>query len=215
MGKAWTWQPDRIAELSVERIGYEAYRAAVDSDQGVILLAPHLGNWEIFGYLAVQDVEATFMYQPPRSAAMDRILREGRNKTGVCLAPTTRRGVAEVMRTLARGELVGILPDQVPAEGSGEFAPFFGEPAYTMTLIASLLRRSDARVFCGFGLRLPGGKGFRSIFEEADPDIYSPDVAVSLSALNRTVERAVSRAPEQYQWEYKRFRRRPDNSEFY
>lgn len=215
MGKAWTWQPDRIAELSVERIGYEAYRAAVDSDQGVILLAPHLGNWEIFGYLAVQDVEATFMYQPPRSAAMDRILREGRNKTGVCLAPTTRRGVAEVMRTLARGELVGILPDQVPAEGSGEFAPFFGEPAYTMTLIASLLRRSDARVFCGFGLRLPGGKGFRSIFEEADPDIYSPDVVVSLSALNRTVERAVSRAPEQYQWEYKRFRRRPDNSEFY
>ena len=42
--------------------------------------------------------------------------------------------------------MVGILPDQQPKAGEGEFAPFFGKPALTMTLLGRLAQRSGAQV---------------------------------------------------------------------
>lgn len=215
MGKAWLQPVARTVALVRLSDGYEAYRSAVASGQGVILLVPHLSNWEVLGFFACEGAKATFMYQPPRQAAMDRLLREVRSRSGVDLAPTTRKGVVQVLAALKRGEMVGILPDQVPADESGVFAPFFAETAFTMTLVSKLLQRNKARVFCAFAERLPAGRGFRAVFREADPDIYDPDLQRSVNALNRSVENLVNMAPSQYQWEYKRFRRRPDNSEFY
>lgn len=215
MGKAWMQPVPKTVALVVETEGYDAYREAVASGDGVILLAPHLSNWEIFGFFACDGVTSSFMYQPPRSEAVDRLLKEVRSRSGVTLAPTSRKGVAQLLSALQRGEMVGVLPDQVPADESGEFAPFFGEPAFTMTLISKLAQRTGAQVFCGFGERLDSGRGFRAIFQKADPGLFSADLQESVAALNRTVETAVRRAPSQYQWEYKRFRRRPDNSEFY
>jgi len=215
MGKAWKQPVHKTVALTVDTEGVADYRRALASGNGVILLAPHLSNWEIFGFYAVDGVPATFMYQPPRRAYMDRLLQEVRSRSGVRMAPTSRKGVAQVLAALQRGELVGILPDQVPPDESGQFAPFFGEPAFTMTLISKLAQRTGAEVFCGFGLRLPGGKGFKAVFRRADPAISSQDLDQSLRGLNRSVEDVVTLAPSQYQWEYKRFRRRPDNSEFY
>lgn len=215
MGKAWMLPVSSTVALVVETEGYESYQQAVASGDGVILLAPHLGNWEIFGFFACDGVASTFMYQPPRSAAVDRLLKEVRSRSGVTLAPTNRKGVAQLLSALQKGEMVGVLPDQVPADESGEFAPFFGEPAFTMTLISKLAQRTGARVFCGFAERLESGRGFRAIFQAADQALGSSDIQESVTALNKTVEACVARAPSQYQWEYKRFRRRPDNSEFY
>jgi KDO2-lipid IV(A) lauroyltransferase len=215
MGKAWMQPIARTVALTVATDGVADYREALASGKGVILLAPHLSNWEIFGFYAVDGVPATFMYQPPRRAYIDRLLKEVRSRSGVRMAPTNRKGVAQVLAALQRGELVGILPDQVPPDGSGDFAPFFGEPAFTMTLISKLAQRTGAEVFCGFGQRLPGGTGFKAIFRRADMAIASNELSDSLRGLNRSVEQVVTMAPSQYQWEYKRFRRRPDNSEFY
>jgi KDO2-lipid IV(A) lauroyltransferase len=215
MGKAWVVPVEKTLKLVVETEGYENYRKAVASDKGVILLAPHLSNWEVLGFYAGDGVPTSFMYQPPRIAALDRLLKEARSRSGIKMAPTNRKGVAEVLGALRQGEMVGILPDQVPGDESGIFSDFFGEPAFTMTLISKLVQRTGAKVICGFALRLPKGTGFRAVFFPADDDIYSSDLDVSVRALNKAVEDAVKQAPAQYQWEYKRFRRRPDNSEFY
>lgn len=215
MGKAWMLPVEKTVALVVETEGVEEYRAALKSGKGVILMAPHLSNWEVLGFFACHETPSTFMYQPPRQAAVDRLLREVRSRSGVKMAPTNRKGVAQVLAALQAGEMVGILPDQVPADESGVFAPFFGEPAFTMTLISKLASRTGATVFCGFAQRLPGGKGFRAVFQKADDEIGSSDLETSVTSLNRSVEKVVTMAPSQYQWEYKRFRRRPDNSEFY
>lgn len=215
MGKAWVVPVEKTLKLVVETEGYEAYREAVESEDGVILLAPHLSNWEVLGFFAGDGVPASFMYQPPRVEALDRLLKEARSRSGIKLAPTNRKGVAEVLAALRRGEIIGILPDQVPSDESGIFSDFFGEPAFTMTLVSKLVQRTGAKVFCGFALRLPRGRGFRAVFFPADEAIYSSDLNVSVRALNKTVEDAAQQALAQYQWEYKRFRRRPDNSEFY
>jgi len=201
--------------LVVETEGYEAYQSAVRAGKGVILIAPHLSNWEVFGFFSCNNTPSNFMYQPPRQIAADRLLREVRTRSGVKMAPTNRKGVAQVLAALQAGEMVGILPDQVPGDESGVFAPFFDEPAFTMTLISKLASRTGAAVFCGFAERLPSGQGFRAVYQEADEAIFSSDLETSVASLNRSVESVVTLAPAQYQWEYKRFRRRPDNGEFY
>jgi len=213
----WAWVAPLSATLKLVRgsEGLSAFDSAVESSRGVVLLAPHLSNWEVFGFFACEGKPSNFMYQPPQNAGLDKLLRRVRSRNGVNLAPTNRKGVAQLLSALKRGEIVGILPDQVPADAGGEFSDFYGEPALTMTLVSKLIQRTGALAFCGYAERLPEGKGFVAVFEPADEAIYSANLQESLKGLNRSVESVVNRALPQYQWEYKRFRRRPDNSEFY
>ena len=213
MGRAWCWPVPRLAELLGESAEVAEYRRAAASRDGVILLAPHLGNWEMFGITMTYGLQAHFLYAPPPNPAFDLLLRRSRERGGLRMAAAGKSGVAKMLRALREGEVVGILPDQVPADGSGEFAPFFGQPAYTMTLAAKLAQRPGVRVFCGYARRLPHAAGFRAEMRELDLRCENLDEA--LAAMNHAIEDMVRECPEQYQWEYKRFRRQPDNSEFY
>jgi KDO2-lipid IV(A) lauroyltransferase len=133
------------------------------------------------------------------------------------MVATDNKGVAELLRALRAGDISGILPDQVPDISGGVYAPFFGVPALTMTLVSKLQHKTGARVLLGVARRLQGaaGHGFEIVFREPDPEIYAGDIPASLAALNRSIEALVSETPEQYQWEYKRFRRQPDGARLY
>lgn len=215
MGKSWLVPLTETIGLVKESEGMQAFNQAVAANEGVILLAPHLSNWEVFGFFTADKVASIFMYQPPKLPALDALLKQTRSRSGIRLAPTNRQGVAQLLKALQNGELVGVLPDQVPTEGGGLYAPFFGQQALTMTLVGKLLARKKVPVFCGFAERLPDAQGFRVIVLAADAQIYSDDLAESVQGLNRSVEACVMRALPQYQWEYKRFRRQPDGKKFY
>lgn len=174
---------------------------------GVLLVSPHCGNWEVMGYWGGSLGPITTMYQPPRLAQLDDLLVAARQKTGANLVPTNAKGVAQLIKALKRGEIVGILPDMEPAINSGVFAPFFGIPALTMTLIHSLQQRTGATVVIGVAQRIKDG--FKLVLIKPDDAISSDNVETSVAALNCAVETLVRLAPEQYQWEYKRFKRRP------
>ncbi|MDD9891442.1 MAG: lysophospholipid acyltransferase family protein [Gammaproteobacteria bacterium] len=215
MGKSWLPAISKTLRLVVEIEGQNDFNSAYESGSGIVLLAPHLGNWELFGFKLCDSKSATWLYQPPKNPALDRLITRTRSRGGINMAPTNRAGVAQLFKALKQGQLIGVLPDQVPTEEGGTYAPFFGVSAYTMTLVSKLVQRSNARVFCGFAKRLPDAKGFKIIVEEADQEIYSDDVEVSVAALNKSVERSVEKAVEQYQWEYKRFKKQVDGSRFY
>ena len=215
MGKSWMLPIDKTYSLVTQLEGLEELKQAASGKQGIILLAPHLSNWEIFGMYACQNIVSTFMYQPPKLPALDRLLQRTRSRGGMKLAPADRKGVSLLLKALQRGEMVGVLPDQVPNDEGGVFANFFGEQALTMTLVSKLVARSQARVFCGFVVRLPKSGGFKLTIREADKSIYDEDLITSVSGLNKSVENCVLTAVEQYQWEYKRFRRQSDGEKFY
>ncbi|WP_347329977.1 lysophospholipid acyltransferase family protein [Marinimicrobium locisalis] len=200
--RSWEWLQRHI--VAVE--GDEAIKEALASGTGVLVLAPHLGNWEVVAPFLASYARLTALYQPPRQAALDQLILAGRSKDNIDMAPTNRRGVSQLLRALKRGEIVGILPDQVPEPGNGgEVAPFFGRPALTMTLVHSLIQRTGCRVVSVFAQRVPGG--FKMVVLPADERIYSEAVTESVTGLNASVESCVLRAPTQYQWEYRRFRR--------
>ena len=115
----------------------------------MIVLAPHFGNWEVLNFWLSSHFPFTAMYEPPKIADLDPVIRHGRERMGAELVPTNPRGVAALLKALKRAEAVGILPDQEPSWGSGVFADFFGRPAYTATLLPKLVARTQARVVTG------------------------------------------------------------------
>lgn len=212
LGFAWMATPERV-EAAIHAVhGRELLDEARAEGRGVIVLAPHYGNWEILNFWLSSHFPFTAMYEPPKIAALDPVIRHGRERMGASLVPTNSRGVASLLKALKRAEAVGILPDQVPSWGSGVFADFFHRPAYTATLLPKLVARTQARVVTGVAKRREG-QGFDIHFLAADERVYASDEALSARGVNASVEAAIALDPSQYQWEYKRYRKTPEEEQ--
>lgn len=205
----WLWPIERVKQLVKRVAGENHFRERLAESRGIILLTPHLGNWEMVGVYVSAFRKLTVLYTPAKLPAMEQIMVTGRTRCGYNLAPANAAGVKALLRALKAGEMIGILPDQVPESESGEFVPFFGQPALTMTLIATLARRTGAQVVCAYAKRLEGDAGFEICFRPVTGNVAAEDIAEALTALNHSIETCVRDCPEQYQWEYKRFRKQP------
>jgi len=205
----WSWSRERILNHIGDVSGEERVRQAIDSGRGVILAAPHLGNWEIVGMYCSTRYPLTGLYQKPRLLELESLFKASRERFGARLVPAGLGAVRTLTRALKRGEMIAILPDQDAGSGLRVFVPFFGETANTMTLLSRLAARTRALVVIAYAERLPGSRGFHMHFVPASEEIYDDDIERSAASLNRDVERCVRRLPQQYLWSYKRFRIRP------
>ena len=206
--KVWRAGNDGVGDKILAITGLELFETSLLEGLGTILVIPHQGNWEVIGLWASQQAAMTSLYDPPRMVELETWIKTSREQAGATLVPTNLRGVAALIKALQRGEITGILPDQQPPPNSGDFAPFLGIQTQTMTLIHKLLQRSGSRALMCTALRVRGG--WEIHFLPVARQIYSEDQQTSLAALNQGVEAIIALAPEQYQWEYKRFRARPD-----
>lgn len=212
----WLWPLERVRPLVREVVGEELLEEGLARGKGVVVLSPHLGNWEMAGLYFSLRCGITSMYRPPKVREMDALMLAARERGGAHLVPTDASGVRALMKALRQGQLIGILPDQNPDRDSGVFAPFFGHPALTMTLLPKLARKSGATVLFTWAERLPRGQGFRLHIRPAPEGISDADLAVAAAALNQGVEECVRALPTQYQWGYKRFKSRPEGApDFY
>lgn len=204
----FAWQGTKTAvQASIKGIeGLSLLEEAQAQQKGVIILAPHFGNWEVLNFWLSSNIPFTAMYEPPRIHRLDDIIRTGRERMGAHLVPTTARGVSALLKALKRGEAVGILPDQVPDDTGGIIAPFYGYPAYTATLLPKLVSRTGARVIVSVARRLPDQEGFVLHFMHADERVYDDNEAIAAHGVNASVEQVIALDPAQYQWEYKRYK---------
>jgi Kdo2-lipid IVA lauroyltransferase/acyltransferase len=201
------WSRPPAASLAwIRAVEGEALLAEAEAaGRGVIVAAPHLGNWELLNrYLAARG-RLAIVYRQPQLPALEPLLQLGRGGQQVLQLRAEPASVRGMLRHLREGGTLGLLPDQRPKAGEGEWAPFFGQPARTMTLLSRLARRSGCAVVFGFAERLPAGAGFRIRFLPAPAGIDSEDLPVATAALNAGIEACVQLAPLQYQWTYKRF----------
>jgi KDO2-lipid IV(A) lauroyltransferase len=210
IAKVWFTPPPHVVAQILHVEGEELLKAAMAEGRGVLMLAPHHGNWEMLGLYLGRYYGLTTMYLPAKDPALDELVRLARTRGGAAVAPASNSGVRTMLKVLKQGGLAGVLPDQVPKQAGAEFSTFFGQPALTMTLPSNLLQKTGAQALFGCAFRVGRGKGFRIVFRAADPEIYAKDLSVSLAAMNRGVEAFVRECPQQYQWEYKRFKVQPD-----
>ena len=207
MLRLFAGKPMDLDALVDENGFIEACKERVALGRGLIIALPHLGNWELIAYRITKAGPATALYRPPRLTALDSLLREGRMRSGISVVPIDRQGLKTLHTALRDGEIVGILPDQVPkaAGAAGVVAPFFGHPAMTMTLVNRLARRHQTPVIFCCAVAQPGAVKHRFHFFDGEPAIADADGEVAAAALNRGVERCVRGFPAYYQWTYRRF----------
>ncbi|MDR0996465.1 MAG: lysophospholipid acyltransferase family protein, partial [Zoogloeaceae bacterium] len=192
-----------------EVVGWQHVEAAQEAGRGILFLTPHLGNFEITApaYSQKAGRPITVLYRPSKWRALDALMQH-RAREEMHTAPADLSGVRKLFRALKRGEAVGMLPDQTPKAGEGQWLPFFGKPAYTMTL-AARLSETGATVLLAYGERLPDGEGFCLHFERPDVPIEG-DTALRAQAINQEMERLILRLPGQYLWGYNRYKGRPN-----
>lgn len=207
----WSHSPAHNLRRAVVREGEALYRAALAAPRGVIVAAPHYGNWELLNQYLGEQGPIAIVYRPPAAAVIERLLRRARRGRAIEQVRAEIGSVRRLLRVLQAGGTVGILPDQQPKLGEGVFAPFFGIPALTMTLIQRLARRTGAVVLFAFAERRADG-GHDLHFRPADPAVTDPDPTVAATALNAGIEAIARRDFRQYQWTYKRFSLRPAGS---
>ena len=205
----WEWPVEKCLGLIQETDGLELVDNALASGKGLILLAPHLGNWELAGLFFSSRYKMAALYSPPNIKEFEDYMIRVRGRLGSELVRGDRKGLMRLMSILKEGGVAGILPDQSPRGKTNAFAPFFGMEVRTMTLVNKLIQKTGANVLVTYAERLPDGDGFRIVVTEAEPGNGDTDVVAGATALNRSVEKVVRMAPAQYQWEYKRLRHRP------
>jgi KDO2-lipid IV(A) lauroyltransferase len=210
--KLWTRRPADNLSLLRERHGEALYDQALAAGRGVIVAAPHFGNWELLNQWLASRGPIAIVYRPPDSDVGDAFLQQVRGVDNVRQVRAEGAAVRQLWKVLKDGGAVGILPDQQPKAGDGEFAPFFGVQALTLTLLSRLAERTGAPVLLAWCERIGDGPGFALHIEPAPAAIADHDPVVAVTCLNAEVERITRRDPGQYQWTYKRYTLRPPGS---
>ncbi|KQW46253.1 MULTISPECIES: lysophospholipid acyltransferase family protein [unclassified Roseateles] len=209
----WLWIATKREPLGAKLRwdGAELLAATLEQKRGLIVMTPHMGCFEMCAQAIAErfttpEAPITVLYRPARQASMREVMAGSRERPGLATAPASLAGVRQMIRALRKGEVIGLLPDQVPPDGLGVWAPFFGKPAYTMTLAARLVQQTGAALLLIWGERLPGGQGFvvhvlpaPEIAKDASPE----DAAATINA---AMESVIRRAPGQYLWGYNRYK---------
>ena len=201
----WCAPQERVTRC-VRMENWELVQRQFDSGKGIVFLTPHLGCFELTAQQVSLRVELTVMYRPPRKSALKPLVEGARARRHMHLAPANLSGVRMLVKALKGGQPVGVLPDQVPQEGEGVWASFFGRDAYTMTLPAKLAQLGKADILLTYAERLPGGRGYVIRFVPFEGELTGTQ-AERAASINRAMEDLIARCPAQYFWSYNRYKR--------
>ncbi|MET0266507.1 MAG: lysophospholipid acyltransferase family protein [Duganella sp.] len=200
----WCARPERVSRHATLD-NWALVQTELDAGRGIVFLTPHLGCFEIVAQEIALRNELMVMYRPPKKAALKPLIEGARARKNLLLAPANMSGVRMLAKFLKKGQPIGLLPDQVPQEGEGVWATFFGRDAYSMTLPAKLAQLGDATVIVTYAERLPGGRGYCIHFVPFEGALDG-DTASQAQAINTAMEQLIARNPSQYYWSYNRYK---------
>ena len=199
--------PTDLFKKRIRRIhNEELLKSAIDDGKGVIIIHPHLGNWEIFNYI-LGPYKPIALYKPIKNKFLDRIVKKSRERPGTkMIMPFSSKGVRSLYRILGDGGIIKAFPDQLPDGPGSVVVRFFNVPAGTGTLLSRLIQKAHPAVLCCYAKRLPWARGFDIYIEQAVSEIHSDNLVQSAEALNNSMEKLIRQSPEQYLWGYKRYK---------
>ena len=205
-GKCWITYPRLDINKLVEVEGKDLILKSLEEGRGVILFTSHIGNIEILLNFVANNFKSTIPYTPAKISALDSIVNNARGLMGANMVKADSGGVKSSLIALKEGNLIMMASDQVPKKSNGIISNFFGVSALTVTLISTLSKKTKSPCHTVTCLRQNRGQGFRIIFSKKINQMNDLGVQEGVNLMNRELEKCIMKAPEQYAWEYKRFK---------
>jgi len=184
------------------------------ANKPIIIVVPHIGNWEYFWHWLQLNYSAITMYSPSKYEAVSKLILSSRKRFGGQVCSSDIGGMMKLFKGLKQNKIIMILPDQAPNPKSGIYSPFFGHPAYTMTLLHRLIQKTGAQLIFGASIRNKNNH-FDICLEAPNFDSQTDDLEKFNLGLNRQIESMILKNPSQYLWSYKRFKRQPKDQGIY
>ncbi len=202
--KIWLQAPEKSLQMINKVVGEDVLENVLNDDtRGVLIVSPHVGNWELLYTYLAKNHQLAGLYRPPKLIELEPIILEGRERAGGKLIRTSQMEVRKMLKLLKSSGGLFLLPDQQPPLGSGVFAPFYGQDAYTMTLLQGLAKRTNAHLLIASCIR--EADGFKLEFKTLTINVEL-DESEFAGQLNRAMEEVINEDPAQYEWAYKRFK---------
>ena len=210
LAAVWCWPAHKIlARIEQQSVCEQFPRAS----KGRLVIAPHLGCWELLNIWLAQKGNLISLYKPQRNAKVDHFMLQSRSRNGAQLVATDASGLRKLIKGLKQGATVMILPDQKPNRDSAQVeSHFFGHAAATTVLIRNICKSIDCDVFIGAMVRLEASSSFKLRIESLDHKRLAATEVDSAQYLNDQIELLASSHLDQYQWSYERFTRAEYNS---
>jgi len=205
-GKCWITYPKLDINKLVEVEGKDLILRSLEEGRGVILFTSHIGNIEVLLNFVANNFTSTIPYTPAKISALDSVMKSARDSMGANMVKADSGGVKSSLIALKEGNLILMASDQVPKKSNGIISNFFGVSALTVTLISTLSKKTKSPCHSVTCLRQNRGQGFKITFSKKISQLNDLGVQDGVNLMNRELEKCIMKAPEQYAWEYKRFK---------
>jgi KDO2-lipid IV(A) lauroyltransferase len=193
---------------------FDVLERAFAQGKGVILVAGHLGSWELSAaYMTARGLPVDAIAMHMVNPLSDAFFKRTRERFGMKVI-FDDEAVRAIPRALKAGRGVGFLSDQSAKGLASTFVPFFGRPARTPRGAAVFALRGDLPMIFTLAIRRPDGR-YTAHFEEVplvrtgDRDA---DVDATVLRYTQVLERLVREHPEQYFWQHRRWKGQPKDT---
>lgn len=204
---AW-WLPDDKLQQLLHIRGIEHGDQALAQGKGIILLSPHFACLEMIGRLIAMKYAFTAMYKPHKKQFIAFLLEQFRSRQHVTYIPSNRMRL--LTTALEKNEPVWYAYDVDGGKKHSVFAPFFGISSASLTSVSRLAKLTGAAVVPIQFYRRDDNSGYEIVLSPALSQFPSSNAILDATRLNKCLEDAIRLKPEQYIWQYKRFKTRPD-----
>ncbi|MGF1635971.1 MAG: lysophospholipid acyltransferase family protein [Cyclobacteriaceae bacterium] len=201
-------QFEKILEIE----GIEHLEEAYNKGNGIILVASHMGPYELLGtFFSLKGFKTSAIATPLKDPRLDKLLVSNRQKMGVTNFPRGKDNI-KMVKALKNGELLLLLMDQDTRVNS-IFVDFFGKPTYTPIGPAMLSLKTGARLVCASVWRVDNDKLKYKILPEckvATTGDKEKDIHAITSALSLQLESLIRNDLSQWVWMHQRWKTTPE-----
>jgi len=205
------WIPDAAIKDLAHIHGFEHVKAALQRGKGIILCSAHFTSLELAGRLFAQHLPIAVMYRAQKNLLLNKITSEARAKHYKKIIQ--REDIRGMLRCLKENNAIWYTADIDAGQVNSVFVPFFGIKAASITATPRYAKISGAAVIPSFFYRREDGKGYDIVFEPALTEFPSDNIEQDVTRINQVIEAAIRKQPDQYIWQYKRFKTRPEGEE--
>ena len=205
-GLVWLRSPQIVSNL-VDIQGLEYLETALEQKKGVDLVGMHFSTLDFCGAILADYCKFDVMYRSNKNPLIEAIMTRGRIQN--FSDAIERKDIRSVLKSLKRGNAVWYGPDQDYGRAHSVFVPFFGYPTATISATSRLADISKSPVIILTHYRLKDDKHYQICLSKPLKNFPSGDLVLDASRINKEIEKAIQRAPEQYWWLHRRFKTPP------